>query len=84
MNKKTTEYSSEKDRKDDSGMLDEVPSECEVCLEPSERLLFDEETKEWVCLQCNNDMKNEMRLYEEHFSYSHRYYMSTWDEDQDN
>ena len=61
--------------------LDEEPKECEICWEPSEHLSFNQETQEWICPKCNSDLKNEMRIYEDHFSYSLHYYMNNWNND---
>jgi len=63
--------------------LDELPKECEICWQPFEQLTFNEETKEWICPKCLSDLKNEKRIYEDHFSYSHHYYMDNWDDEND-
>ncbi len=65
-------------------LLDETPKECEICWEPSKQLFFNKETKEWICPKCNDDLKNEIRIYEDHFSYSHHYYMDNWDDENNN
>ena len=59
----------------------EVPTECEMCLEPSSSLNLYEETKEWICYKCMEEIKKNIFMYEDNFSYSHRYYMNGWDED---
>jgi hypothetical protein len=71
-------------KKKEQNLKDDIncpPTECEVCLEPCERLCLNEDTKEWICLSCQKDLENELRIYEDHFSYSHRYYMNSSHDD---